>query len=223
MRLNQIARSTLTIGCALAAIVFALPFAGNAQTADQGITAAAVQQQSPTDRVKSAIDDILVVLRNENLSREQKWAEIGRVIDEGFDFRSMSQSVLATNWQKASKEEKRQFAEYFSQYLEDTYRNKIESYSNQRVNYQNETIKGDRAVVDTVIVTDQNQIPVTYKLKNNDGEWFAYDVVIEGVSLVNNYRSTFTAIIRSEGMDGLLTDLEGRIESYKAKHGGLPE
>ena len=191
--------------------------------ADAASNAAVVQTQTPTDRVKAAINDILVVLRNENLSREQKWSEIGRVIDAGFDFRSMSQSVLATNWQKASKEEKRQFVEYFSQYLEDTYRNKIESYSNQKVNYLNETIKRNRAIVDTVIVTDQNQIPVTYKLKNNDGEWFAYDVVIEGVSLVNNYRSTFTAIIRSEGMDGLLTDLEGRIESYKQKHGGLPE
>lgn len=181
------------------------------------------EAKTPTDTVKAAITDILNVLKNENLSKEQQWHEIGRVIDAGFDFRSMSQSILATNWRTASAGEKRQFVEYFSQYLEDTYRNKIESYTNQRVNYQNETIKGDRAIVDTVIVTDQNQIPVTYKLKNNDGVWFAYDVVIEGVSLVNNYRSTFTAIIRSEGMDGLLTDLEGRIESYKLKHGGLPK
>ena len=178
--------------------------------------------QGPTETVKEAITDILAVLDNKNLSTEQQWQEIGRVIDAGFDFRSMSQSILATNWQVASVEEKRQFVEFFSQYLEDTYRNKIESYTNQRVNYLNETVKGNRAIVDTVIVTDQNQIPVTYKLKNNDGEWFAYDVVIEGVSLVNNYRSTFTAIIRSEGMDGLLTDLEGRIENYKVKHGGLP-
>ena len=81
------------------------------------------------------------------------------MIDAGFDFRSMSQSILATNWQVASVEEKRQFVEFFSQYLEDTYRNKIESYTNQRVNYLNETVKGNRSIVDTVIVTDQNQIP----------------------------------------------------------------
>ena len=218
-------RVTETIGLGIFILGCTLTFVSTAEAPASATAepAAAVDMAGPSDRVKAAINDILKVLRNENLGREQKWAEIGRVIDEGFDFRSMSQSVLATNWQKASKEEKRQFVEYFSQYLEDTYRNKIESYSNQHVNYLNETIKRDRAVVDTVIVTDQNQIPVTYKLKNNDGEWFAYDVVIEGVSLVNNYRSTFTAIIRSEGMDGLLTDLEGRIESYKQKHGGLPE
>ena len=163
------------------------------------------------------------VLKNENLSRELKWQEIGRVIDSGFDFRSMSQSILATNWRTATTEEKRQFVEFFSQYLEDTYRNKIEAYTNQRVVYVNESVRNDRAVVDTIIKTDENQIPVSYKLKNNEGEWFAYDVVIEGVSLVNNYRSTFTAIIKSEGMDGLLTDLEGRIETYKVEHGGLPQ
>ena len=112
--------------------------------------------------------------------------------------------------------------EYFAQYLEATYRDKIEAYTNQRVEYMNESVRGDRAVVDTIIMTDATQIPVTYKLKLNDEGWFAYDVVIEGVSLVNNYRSTFSAIIKSEGMEGLLTDLQGRIERYKAEHGGLP-
>ena len=223
MRANQIFSRIITSLCLLV-ICTSSGYAQSPAPSELGsMTPNPAIKQGPTERVKSAISDILDVLRNKNLSREQQWAEIGRVIDAGFDFRSMSQSVLATNWRTASKEEKRQFVEYFSQYLEDTYRNKIESYTNQRVNYLNETIRRDRAVVDTVIVTDQNQIPVTYKLKNNDGEWFAYDVVIEGVSLVNNYRSTFTAIIRSEGMEGLLTDLEGRIENYKLKHGGLPE
>jgi phospholipid transport system substrate-binding protein len=177
---------------------------------------------TPTERVRSAISDIMNVLKNENLDRDQKWSEVGRVVDAGFDFRSMSQSILATNWRTATAEEKRQFVEYFAQYLEATYRDKIEAYTNQRVEYMNESVRGDRAVVDTIIMTDATQIPVTYKLKLNDEGWFAYDVVIEGVSLVNNYRSTFSAIIKSEGMEGLLTDLQGRIERYKAEHGGLP-
>ncbi len=177
---------------------------------------------TPTERVRSAIGDIMKILKNDNLDRDQKWSEVGRVVDAGFDFRSMSQSILATNWRTATAEEKRQFVEYFAQYLEATYRDKIESYTNQRVEYMNESVRGDRAVVDTIIMTDATQIPVTYKLKLNDEGWFAYDVVIEGVSLVNNYRSTFSAIIKSEGMEGLLTDLQGRIERYKAQHGGLP-
>ena len=184
--------------------------------------AVATTTPTPTERVRVAITEILSVLKNKGLDRDAKWVEVGRVIDGGFDFRSMSQSILATNWRTATTEEKRQFVEFFSQYLEATYRDKIEAYSNQRVEYMNETVRKDRAVVDTIIRTDSTQIPVSYKLKLNDDGWYAYDVVIEGVSLVNNYRSTFTAIIKSEGMEGLLTDLQGRIDRYKVEHGGLP-
>jgi phospholipid transport system substrate-binding protein len=184
-----------------------------------GVSQAAM---TPTERVREAITGILSVLKNKNLDREAKWSEVGRIIDDGFDFRSMSQSVLATNWRTATAEEKRQFVEYFTQYLEATYRDKIEAYTNQRVEYVNESVRGDRAVVDTLILTDSTEIPVSYKLRLSDEGWHSYDVVIEGVSLVNNYRSTFTAIIKSEGMDGLLADMQARIDRYKAKHGGLP-
>ncbi len=182
----------------------------------------AVGSATPTERVRGAITEILSVLKDKNLDRDTKWIEVGRVIADGFDFRTMSQSILATNWRTATPEEKRRFVVFFSQYLEATYRDKIEAYSNQRVEYMNETIRKDRAVVDTIIRTDSTQIPVSYKVKLNDDGWYAYDVVIEGVSLVNNYRSTFNAIIKSEGMEGLLTDLQGRINRYKVEHGGLP-
>ena len=112
--------------------------------------------------------------------------------------------------------------EFFSRYLEDTYRNKIEAYGDQSIVYVSEQIRKDRAMVDTEIIAQGKRIPVTYRLKNNDGDWYAYDVVIEGMSLVSNYRDTFNAIIKSEGMEGLLSDLEVRISNYKERHGGLP-
>ena len=188
-----------------------------------GLVMAPVQAATtPTETVKGAVDKVLGILESEGLNREQRWTEIGKVINARFDFRSMSQSILATNWRSATPEEKRRFVEFFSQYLEDTYRTKIEAYTNQRIEYVSEQVRKDRAIVDTQILTNSTRIPVTYRLRNNDGEWYAYDVVIEGVSLVNNYRNTFSAIIKSEGMDGLLVDLEGRIATYKNKHGGLP-
>ena len=174
---------------------------------------------TPTLRVKDSVDRVIEVLKDQSLDRETQWDKIGVVIDDSFDFRSMSQSVLATNWEKASPEERERFIEYFSQYLEDTYRTKIESYSNQQVLYRKETINGKRAEVETAIVSDTTEIPVNYKLKNNDGEWYAYDVVIEGVSLVNNYRSTFSTIVKNEGMDGLLNDIQRRIDNYKKAEG----
>ncbi len=171
---------------------------------------------TPTARVKDSVDKVISVLKDKSLGREERWAKIGVVINDSFDFRSMSQSVLATNWKKATPEERQQFVIFFSQYLEDTYRTKIEAYTDQKVEYAGETIRGRRAVVETIIVTESTNIPVNYKLKNNDGNWFAYDVVIEGVSLVSNYRSTFAAIVKNDGMDGLLSDIQTRINKYKA-------
>ena len=185
-----------------------------------GIVAA--EMQSPTEAVQAYIRDVFLILQNENYDKERRWDEIGRIINARFDFRSMSQSILATNWRAATTEEKRQFVEFFSRYLEDTYRNKIESYDDQSIVYVTEQIRKDRAMVDTEIIARGKRIPVTYRLKNNDGDWYAYDVVIEGMSLVSNYRDTFNAIIKSEGMEGLLSDLEVRITNYKEKHGGLP-
>ena len=177
---------------------------------------------TPTETVKSAIDQVFAALKSGGASREQRWASIGAIISDRFDFRRMSQSVLETNWQEATSEEKRQFVEYFSQYLEDTYRTKIESFTDQHVEYIAEQVRKDRATVDTTLITKEKRIPITYRLKDNKGQWVCYDVVLEGVSLVNNYRSTFSAIVKAGGMDGLLTDLEGRIADYKKKHGGLP-
>jgi phospholipid transport system substrate-binding protein len=176
----------------------------------------AADLSTPTGRVKDSVEKVITILKDKSVKRETRWDKIGVVINDSFDFRSMSQSVLATNWKKASPEERQQFVVFFSQYLEDTYRNKIEAYTNQRVEYVGETIRGKKAVVETFIITDSSEIPVNYKLKNNDGTWFAYDVVIEGVSLVSNYRSTFAAIVKNDGMDGLLTDIQSRINKYKA-------
>ena len=182
------------------------------------LSAAAAEFSTPEARVKDSVDRVIAILNDESLDREAKWQQIAAVINEGFDFRSMSQSVLATHWRRATDEERRRFTEFFSQYIEETYRAKIEAYSDEQILYKDEVIRGDRAVVETLIVTDTNKIPVNFKLKNNNGEWFAYDVIIEGVSLVANYRSTFAAIVKNEGMNGLLSDIQRRIRKYKEKN-----
>jgi phospholipid transport system substrate-binding protein len=180
------------------------------------VSAIAEQFSTPSERVKDSIEKVITVLKEKSLDKEDRWKKIGVVINESFDFRSMSQSILATNWKQATVEERQQFVFFFSQYLEDTYRMKIEAYTNQKVEFVGETIRGKRAIVETLIITDDVEIPVNYKLKENDGNWFAYDVIIEGVSLVNNYRSTFSVIVKNDGMDGLLTDIKSRINKYKA-------
>ena len=99
---------------------------------------------SPTTRVQDSVGRVLDILRDPSLSRARRWEQIGEVINEGFDFRSMSQSILANNWRTASPEERAQFVEFFSQYLEEVYRERIESYTEETVEYLGETISGKR-------------------------------------------------------------------------------
>lgn len=163
---------------------------------------------TPTGRCKDSIDKVLSLVKDENLSTDIRWSRIKDVIDNSFDFQTMSQSVLATNWKKATLGEREKFIDYFSKHLFNTYRNIIQSYTDQKIRYEKETIDGDRAVVDTIVVTKTAEIPVNYKLKNNDGVWFAYDVEIEGASLVNKYRNEYGAIFNNEGMDGVLAHIK---------------
>ncbi len=171
---------------------------------------------TPMGRVKDSVGRVISILNDKTLDREESWQKIASVIDDGFDFRSMSQSVLATNWKKATPEERDRFTEFFSQYIEETYRSRIEAYTDEEIIYKDEVIRGKRAVVETIIKTDTVEIPINYKLKENDGEWYAYDVIVEGVSLINNYRNTFAVIVKNEGMEGLLSDIQRRIDRYKA-------
>ncbi|MGY8815552.1 MAG: MlaC/ttg2D family ABC transporter substrate-binding protein [Gammaproteobacteria bacterium] len=175
----------------------------------------AADYSTPMGRVKDTTDRVISILQNKSLDRETSWNQIAALIYEGFDFRSMSQSVLATQWKRASEDERKKFTEFFSQYIEATYRSKIEAYTDQEIIYKDEIIRGSLGVVETVILAGDIEIPVNYKLRNNEGNWFAYDVVVEGVSLVANYRSTFAAIVKNEGMDGLMSDIQRRIEKFK--------
>jgi len=170
---------------------------------------------TPTQQVKGAVDEVLGILKNTALTRDTRQAQIRGVIQKRFDFRSMSQSVLGTNWKKASQAEKDTFVSFFSEYLENTYMEAIEAYTDEQVRYAADKIREDRAVVNTRIVTATGEIPVDYRMRLNDGQWYAYDVVIEGVSLVSNYRSVFSTMIQNEGMDGLLKNLEYKLQSYK--------
>lgn len=173
----------------------------------------------PKNQVRVTVDGILAILRDKTLDWHAKQLSIESIIDRRFDFQTISQSVLATHWRKATPEERRRFVEFFSQYLQHTYTEKMRQYTDQYVKYGSEKVKGERAVVDTFIVTENVDIPVTYKLRLDAGKWYAYDVVIEGVSLVSNYRNTYGAIVKSEGIDGLLESLEQSIKEYRATPG----
>ena len=172
-------------------------------------------ETGPRAEVQSTVDAIMALLQNGDISAEKRKEEISAMVRGRFDFRTMSQGVLATNWKKASPDEKERFTELFSRLLETTYRERIDAYNNERVEYLNEKIKGKKATVDTLVVTTDVEIPVQYKMLNKGDGWLAYDVVVEGVSLVRNYRDSYRDIVKKEGMDGLLARMEEKIEELK--------
>ncbi len=174
----------------------------------------------PADIVRTASDEVLVILQDQTLSRSQRWQRVSQILRANFDFEGISRSVLATKWHEVKLEEQREFVRYFSQYLEEVYRTRIEEYNDQEIRIDDEKLQGNRAVVDTTIVSGDVEIPVSYRMRRKEGKWLVYDILIEGQSMVNSYRNTFKAIAQTSGMQALLDDVKRRIEKHrKAREG----
>ena len=174
----------------------------------------------PTDQLRGAVDSVLRALSDPEMKKEAKTAERRRLIRAAagdiFDFPEISRRTLGTHWQARTPAEREEFAALFSDLLESSYISKIESYSGERIQYVGEASDGTQAVVRTRIVGKQGvETPVDYRMLVQDGRWRAYDVTIEGVSLVANYRAQFNSIIQRSGYPDLVAKL-------KAKQGERP-
>jgi len=171
---------------------------------------------SVTDQVKTTIDKILEILRDPSLKGDEsvdKRRELLReTINEKFSFAKMSQLSLGKHWKERSGEEKNEFTKLFSQLLEDTYISKIEAYTDEKIEYTKELVKKKKAQVNTKIVTDSVEIPLDYRLyKLKDGSWMVYDMVIEGVSLVGNYRTQFDQILKKNSFAKLVEEIKKKM------------
>ncbi|MEW6002698.1 MAG: ABC transporter substrate-binding protein [Nitrospirota bacterium] len=172
---------------------------------------------TPTDQVKQTVDKVLDILKNKELRKPEKAGErrtsIRKVIDERFDFEEMAKRTLALHWRKRTPEEMKEFVSLFSDLLERSYIKKIESYTDEKISYVGENIEGEYAVVKTKVVTKRNvEIPIDYRLLKKGSGWEVYDVVIEGVSLINNYRTQFNKIIRTYSYEELVKRMKNKQE-----------
>jgi phospholipid transport system substrate-binding protein len=170
----------------------------------------------PTEQIKETTDKIISILGDPELKgsaqAEKRRNLIRKTADDRFDWPEMSRRSLGQHWRKLSEEEKNTFVNLFSQLLERTYMEKVEDYSGEKVSYSGETIDGDYATVEMKVLTSKNvEIPVVNKLKKNGGEWMVYDVSIEGVSLVNNYRTQFSSILSKSSFAELLAKLQEKV------------
>jgi phospholipid transport system substrate-binding protein len=173
---------------------------------------------SVQDQLKATIDQVMNILRDPSLKgddqAEKRRASLRQVIHERFSFAKMSQLSLARHWKKRSEEEKKTFVELFGQLLEQTYISKVESYNDERVVYLKEFVKKKRAQVNTTVITGTLEIPIDYRLyQSPDGAWMVYDIIIEGVSLVGNYRSQFDQILQKDPYEKLVEELKKKVNS----------
>jgi phospholipid transport system substrate-binding protein len=167
---------------------------------------------SATDAVRTSVDTIIGILKDASLNQSARREKIRTVIAGRFDFRAMSQRTLATNWRKASKEEQQHFVQLFSELIQESYIGRIEAYTNETVKYPGEKTTDKRAVVDTLIQTSSAEIPVSYRLYLKNGQWLVYDVTVEGVSLISNYRTSYQEIVKNEGFSGLLARMQEKVK-----------
>ena len=179
-----------------------------------------VEAGIPTDQLRSATDRVLKVLQDPALKQagggvDARRKQIRSIADEIFDWHETGKRALARHWQTRSPKEQEEFSALFSDLIERSYIGRIEQYSGERIVYTGDTVDGDQATVQTKLITKANtEIPIDYRMQKEGDRWRAYDVVIEGVSLVGNYRSQFNRIIVQSGYDALVGKL-------KAKQGEL--
>jgi len=170
---------------------------------------------APTDQLRGRIDRVLRVLDPEGQEEgrsEERRAAIRKIADETFDFREISQRSLARHWQARTPAEREEFTHLFADLLERSYVGQIEQYSGkEKIQYVGETLDGDQAQVRTKIITKAGtEVPVDYRLHKVGERWLVYDVAIEGVSLVSNYRAQFDRIIRGGSYRQLAEKLKAK-------------
>ena len=173
----------------------------------------------PTDQLKGAIDRVVKVVEDPGLKGEDRVTErrsaVRKIADEIFDFSEIARRALARHWQPLTDKQRAEFVSLFSDLLERSYMSKIELYGGEKIQYVSERVEGETATVATRIVTKNGtEVPIDYRLLRKGDRWLVYDVNIEGVSLVSNYRTQFNKIIQTASF----TDL---IQKLKTKQGEL--
>jgi phospholipid transport system substrate-binding protein len=173
--------------------------------------------KGPMEEIKETTDKIISIVTDPSLKAPAKEAErkalIRKAVDEICDWEEMSRRSLGRYWAQRTDREKKEFVQLFGELIERTYIDKVEGYSGQKVNYLGEKIDGDYAQVDVRVVTTKNtEVPVIYKLRKKDSRWWVYDIVIQGVSFVQNYRTQFYDMLASSSYQDVVRKLKEKIE-----------
>ena len=184
-----------------------------------GVTLVEPSEFSPTESVKKTITDVLSILGNEGLRQPGRFAErrqqIEQVIRQRVNFWQMAQRALGSPWTNLNDKERQEFMSLFVELIRDTVANKIDQYYDDQVFYLDEQREGRCAQVRTNLIGPKIDTSLNFRLDNQSGEWLVYDVVIDGASIVRNYRTQFSRIIRDSAYAGLVEKMKQRALTVK--------
>lgn len=169
----------------------------------------------PTDQTRETVDKVLGILQS-GAKGDQRRQQLRDTIYPRFDFPEMAKRSLGPHWSRRSPQEQQEFVKLFTDLLASSYVDKIEGYNGEKVLYAREQVAGDNAEVFTKVVTKKGEeFSINYKLHRVGNEWKVYDVVIEDISLVNNYRSQFNRILANASFEELLRKLQQKTPEIK--------
>jgi phospholipid transport system substrate-binding protein len=181
--------------------------------------AAPAQAGAPLDQLRAQIDRVLRIMDDPDLKKDahlrERRAAVRKVADDIFDFQETAKRSLARHWQPRTPAEQMEFVRLFADLLERSYISKIELYGGEKIAYLGDQLDGDQAVVRTRIVTKSGtEVPVDYRMLKRGDRWLVYDVIIEGVSLVANYRTQFNKIIQTSSYGELVKKMKVKQDEF---------
>jgi phospholipid transport system substrate-binding protein len=179
----------------------------------------------PTEQLKGAVERVLKTLDDPAYKGETKLGErrtaVRKIANEIFDFAEIAKRSMARHWQPLSEAQRTEFVGLFADLLERSYISKIETYGGEKIQYTAERLDGDYSVVSTKIITKNGtEVPVDYRMIKRSDRWLVYDVSIEGVSLVSNYRTQFNKIIQTTSYGELVSKLKNKQDELLAEDKG---
>lgn len=176
-------------------------------------------QPTPVDTISPAVNNILDILRNNKMDSLSKRVKIKEIIYKHFDLEETAKRVMGINWRQLSPSQQKIFAEKFKELMENSYINKIDTYADEDVVFNKTQIQDRYAKVDGFIKGKSNDIPISFIMLNKNSSWMVYDFIVENVSLVSNYRTTYNQVFTREGFPRLIEEMDRKIIELKAiKH-----
>jgi phospholipid transport system substrate-binding protein len=169
----------------------------------------------PTDQLREYTDQVIKVLDDQALARQDRRAAVRKIAHEAFDVTETAKRVLARHWQARTPAEREEFTQLFADLLERTYIARMDEYGGERIRYVGESMDGELATVRARIMTRTGtEVPVESRMVRRGERWLIYDVLIENVSLIANYRSQFDRIVRANSYEELIRRLKHKRDEF---------